>query len=306
MSVLGGLVKRVDAWANVLTGLGTTRDKVTWTLPTQQRRLPDELAASIFRGDDVARKILTKLPSEMLRNGFSIKVQTTSQRSGPDEELPEMDRADAHQTITDLETSSALTMRHQELGTAAACLKGLVWGRTFGAGVLVLGVEDGGRPEDPLREDAIRSFRYIHVFDRRSVTVDRFYDDPLAPGFGKPEVFRLQPVTASRRGSSTVLVHESRCVVFPGVLTEDLVRAENGGWDDSLLQSLWTTLQREATNWATIGHLLSDASQGVYKVKGLLDIIARGEKAAMQTRAELIEICRSAARAIVVDAEHEG
>jgi hypothetical protein len=48
---------------------------------------------------------------------------------------------------------------------------------------------------------------------------------------------------------------------------------------------------------------MSDASQGIFKVQGLMSILAGGQKDALQTRMQLVDMSRSVARAILVDAD---
>jgi len=48
---------------------------------------------------------------------------------------------------------------------------------------------------------------------------------------------------------------------------------------------------------------MSDASQAVFKVQGLMSMIAGGQKDVLQTRMQLVDMSRSVARALLLDAE---
>lgn len=67
-------VQRVDGWINALTGVGTvTKDnRVSTTF------CPDvvdyQTALDLWRGDDLAAKVVETYPSEMLRQGFCVKI----------------------------------------------------------------------------------------------------------------------------------------------------------------------------------------------------------------------------------------
>ena len=50
---------------------------------------------------------------------------------------------------------------------------------------------------------------------------------------------------------------------------------------------------------------MTDISQGVFKIQGLIAMLAAKNAAQMQTRMEMVEIGRSAARALILDADKE-
>src|SRR5688572_30514923 len=64
---------RRDAWANILTAIGTTRDKRT----AGEFRLDpvtDIEAAEMWRGDDIAKRVIEALPKDALRRGYDLKL----------------------------------------------------------------------------------------------------------------------------------------------------------------------------------------------------------------------------------------
>ena len=62
-----------DGWRNILTGLGTERDKGTFAecLPTV---LTQQQYEDLWRGDDMADKIVTSLPGDALREGVTLSI----------------------------------------------------------------------------------------------------------------------------------------------------------------------------------------------------------------------------------------
>lgn len=52
--------------------------------------------------------------------------------------------------------------------------------------------------------------------------------------------------------------------------------------------------------------MLTDANQSVFKIAGLAALIAAGNKDALEARVQLVEMYRSALRAVIVDAGEEG
>ena len=75
------------------------------------------------------------------------------------------------------------------------------WARLFGGSIAVILIDDGGRLEDPLKPERVRSIDAMRVYPRSQVQTDFSQD-------GKPERFHV----SSMYGSFTV--HESRCLTF--------------------------------------------------------------------------------------------
>jgi len=64
-------------------------------------------------------------------------------------------------------------------------------------------------------------------------------------------------------------------------------------------------LTQFGVSWDSLAHILQDAYQGVYKVKGFIDALAGTDPGALQTRWALIDMARSAIRAVILDADME-
>ena len=137
--------------------------------------------------------------------------------------------------------------------------------------------------------------------DKRYCSVQSYYEDPEADKFLEPEIYRV----SAPNGKTLAAVHESRCIRFGGAETDEQTVRELGGWDFSVLQNCYHTMRAFENAWQAVNVLLSDASQGVFTIKGLINAMATpGGRATMQSRMELIDMSRSVARAIVLDADH--
>src|SRR5882724_1115959 len=62
-----GYAERADAWANSMTGIGTSRDKMTSTTFSSDGCLPFGLLEELYHNDDVAARICDLLPETALR-----------------------------------------------------------------------------------------------------------------------------------------------------------------------------------------------------------------------------------------------
>lgn len=316
--VLSGLDKwRTDAWENTTTGLGTTdRDKVIAQVLEADVALSDDTLELLYHQDDRAKLIVEARPREMLRQGFEVVVEKAAAPKGePPEPEPggEVERGDVHEGPyeADSETADAIRQYLERWGIVQKVTEGMIWGNLFGGALLIMGADDGQDMEQPLDLDRIRAVRYLTVLDKRGVRPLKYYEDPLKPKYGEIEVYELQPSggygTSSVPVANRAKIHESRVIRFRGALTSQRKQREDttGGWDHSVLQNVYDVLRDYAMIWRSAVHLISDASQGVFTMKGFLDIIAQGKQTALTTRLQIMELARSVTRAIVIDADGE-
>lgn len=276
-------VTRGDGWQNLLTGLGTTRDKRTHAtfggaMTFQNGQVLDEL----YAGDDVIARIADLPAQEMTREWIEI-------RAG--EEEADVAKA-AAQRLDDLDLQSKTT-------------EALTLARLHGGALMVLGVDDGQDPSKPLKEDAIKSFRWVSVVDRWEVTVASRYADPLSPKYGEPEVYTVRPQSEGGGTSQEARVHESRVIRFDGVFTPRRRRALLQGWSDSIVTRIYEVARDFGQGYAGAATALADFSQAVAKFKGLANMLAADQEGAVLKRIQVMDMSRSIARLVPLDAENE-
>lgn len=297
------VVNRLDAYVNLVTALGTSRDKMSYNRFVRSRPLDIDTLDALYSENDVAARVCDVVPEEELRQGYKINVAPDSD----DESGKDLDAASS--VGTDVQDYA------DALGLQAKFIEARVWGRVFGGGALILGADDGATAEagtlkEPLNENGISRFDHINVIDRRYMHPLSYYDDPTDPKFGKAKTFIITPqatssLQAARSLASAVEIHETRLVVFGGTRTTIHTRQTNGGWDTSVLQRMNTVLEQFGVSWQALTHILQDASQGVFKMRGLLDALASEETALVMKRLDMMDMARSNVRAVVLDAEGE-
>lgn len=281
---------RLDHWLNALTGLGSVRDKVQQYVFQRAGRVDDETLEAMYDEDDMASRIADSVPEHMMRRSFGLEC----------EEIPDLGEK-VHEYLEALEGEDAIT-------------DAMVWERVFGGGVVVIGVDDGQDVSLPLDESGIESIRFLNVLDRRDCVPIYWYSDPQKPKYGRPEVYRvtylIQGIADPRRNkpvhqTMTLEVHESRMLVFRGGRATVRNRFRYNGWGAPLLSKLKGPLRGFHGNWQAVENLMQDASQGVYKVKGFFDAITAKKLDQLEYRMQMIDMARSVARAIIVDADGE-
>lgn len=290
---------RADSWVNVLTGLGTaTRDKLMSMRFGTSVRLTAQELEEMYHGDDMIARICDLPGDEMLREGFDLNIEPGDENG--------VEETDAIALADDVVAAM------EDLGTREKYTEACSWARLYGGCAILVGADDGTPPErmaEPLREESIRSVWYLNVIDRRYLTPQTWYNDPSEPKFGLPKTFLIQPQVAAQSAADNSYenreVHESRLILFDGVRTSITRRQENGGFSESAIQRVYDVLRQFSQGWQSTAHLLTDAAQAVFKIDGLIRMISAGDTATIQQRMELVDMNRSVARALAVDAEKE-
>ena len=299
-------MSRSDGWENTITGLGTSRDKRLGTLikapATSAQR---EIFEFMYAGDDIAAIVADLPANEMVREWFKVNVDDSADNEPGDAE-GEL-RVEAESSTDDkVNVGKQVAQKLDDLAAQAMVGEALTWARVFGGGLLFLGVDDGRPLEEPLDKTAIKSFEFLIAFDRWEVHIETTVQDMGDPRFGKPELYRMQTQTETGIGSMQAQrVHASRFIRFDGVRTTRRRMASNGGWTDSIYIRIIEVLQDFGIAWHGLSHLLQDFAQAVLKMKGLAQAIASDNDDLVISRMQNMDLCRSVARAIPIDAENE-
>lgn len=332
---------RDDGWTSALTGMGTiSRDK-RQSNAFQLMRLTRVQAEQIWRGDDMAGRIVETRPKEMLRQGYEVKIAAEEEPDElPDDEgdFPPEARGDAFPPFGGggptapekppgviqqsdsgaREQAEAISAKLVELGVDARMQEALMYKAAYGGGAILLGVDDGVTDlRLPLREESIKTFAWVNVLERDELYPVQWYADPFQPKYGHPEIFQILPRIAASGAvpgrdagkslpvTGSVYVHESRLVRFTGLITSKQQAIETQGWGDGDLQRCHAVLRDFNLGWDGAGVLLSDFAQAVFKMKGLADLIATDQDDVVANRMRAVDMSRSVARAILIDADQE-
>jgi phage-related protein (TIGR01555 family) len=274
-------VMRTDGWINALTGLGGTRDRAAQACVANFRVLTVPELEAMYHGDDLPAKIVDAVIKDALRQGFEIKGDEDS------------------------ETLDAL----RAWKVPALVQEAATWGRLYGIGAVLIGTDEStGAMDEPLDLATMRegSLQYLMALDRQSLSIVDYDEDPTSPDFGEPRTFRLSLASATGSFHEGSLIHASRLIRFGGATTSERVRLQrNAGFDLSVLQRPAEILRDVDQTWRSIMNLIHDMSQAVFAIDGLIDMIAEGEKDVMLQRMEVVDMARSVARAVIIDAESE-
>lgn len=268
---------RADSWSNLVTGIGAATGRLDFQF-TPELRIADQTLEDMFHDDPYASRIVRAVPEEAMRRGFSV-------------------------SCGDPEVESRVQAALDELHVLSKVTEAWTWARLFGGAALFVGADDGRDPALPLDAANIRAIRFVTVLDKRELYPAKWFTDPLSSHFGEPETYRFTRSGAG--GTDTREVHATRLVRFDGAVTTRRRRQQHNGWSESELQRVFTKLREFNGNSAAASTLLQDASQGVFKIKDLMSLIAQDKQDVVRKRLQLMDMARGVARAIMLDADGE-
>ena len=271
-------LERVDGWANLVTGVGTSGRSKRLSFHADSL-LSEELLEQLFIGDAYANRICRVVPEEALRQTPKVTTGDTA-----------MDDALAER-LTRFEVAGRLT-------------RAWTWARVFGGGAVLVGADDGRPPWEPLDMRAIRTVRFLDVVDARELRPDRYETDQRALHFGEPLTYRLSRTGGGGAHESAVW-HRSRLVIFDGAPTTRRRRQMLHGWGESELQRLYSILQHFKGGGEASGTLLQQASESVFKLKGLMAMMAADKRDVLKRRLEMMDLARGVTRSVLLDEGEE-
>ena len=198
------------------------------------------------------------------------------------------------------ELAEAAEVYAARLSLKPRCLEASIFGGLYGGGLLIIGADDGQDMALPLDETRIKTIVYLAWIDRRFAFASSWYSE-IGPKYGE---VRTWQIVNPFGGQSNTVVHESRCVRFDGAPVDFLMRRRLLGWTLSVLQAPYDTLRQFDTSFQGIANLMADMSQAVMKINGLAQLISNDQHT-LQTRMQMVDMSRSTARMLYVDAENE-
>jgi len=305
---------RGDSWNNIITGLNILgRDKRTGANYQAFAISPTD-CEELYRGDDVAARVVEIPAREMTRKWCDVLIQDDD-------------------TNWSKEIQEAVAEEFKRLNVQEQYREGLKWAGVFGGAALLVGAADGaGDALEPLEMTKIQSVDWLTMLDAREAIAVNWYGDVAAPKYGDPQVYRIQPLTLDLGAASTLAseslsrlelkgqfneakaigkglvryVHETRIIRFEGVRVTRRQMRRQRGWGDSAYVRIAEEIRDFQALYDNIAQMMQDVSQAVYKVKGLAEILASAVGAQqLLTRLASLDAARSTIRAMVIDTDGE-
>lgn len=274
LSVALATVKQyTDGWLNLITGMGTEgRDRGANTSFEAKPWLTATECANLYHHDDICGTIANIFPEEALRRGHEI--------TGP--------------------KKAYLDACFRNLGAVGKIQKGASTSRALGGALGVMMIDDHQTADQPVDWSRPWPVLCLDVYDRREAMRFNYQSDPTHREYANPKVFQIQPAY----GGQTIFVHTDRILWFRGEETLNREREQLAGWDASVYQKVWDVCQKFANGYLSLDNMMTDASQAVLKIHGLLGLLGSpGGKELAQTRATLFDLNRGTGRTMFIDAD---
>ena len=176
-----------------------------------------------------------------------------------------------------------------------------MWGRLFGGAVIVMLISDGADDLiEPLNPNRVKSIDGLHVYDRTRISIMKKYNDSLDPKFEQPKIYNIATETQS------LMVHESRCIRFGGILTDYYTKQHREGWDNSAMQPVYNELLSLMSNMKSGEQIMNEFIVGILKMKNLADLSRSKEgQSIVHKRLDIVDQTKSNENTVVIDGEED-
>jgi phage-related protein (TIGR01555 family) len=264
-------------------GLGNERDSTQYADIQHVRQLSDIEKIALYEGDSDCQKVATLLPAAAKSAGI---VWTFGQAK----------RAKPHlvgEYLENLRTGSFLE------ALAEASIEARVHGNAY----LLLGIDDGGEFDEPVREQRIRSLRWV----------EPLFEGELEPivtrgDYRKPEFYQLSAwrnlgedgdVQRLRR------VHRSRVIHLAGVKRTGLALYYASGKHLSVYQAMLNSLVMNLQVYSGASNMVLKSDLFWYKMRGLASLATQNDNTPLLKRMLTIQMGMSVVKGLTMDADNE-
>ena len=275
-----GVKPRGDVWANTYSGLGTSQydpSVQTQYYTTYDITSRPQVIRAMMRSNPLGRKIVEK--QVKMAWGSGVGYQVSGGGDGAERDL--------HGELRRLEVQAKIQ-------------RARTFGRAFGGALLIMSVDDGLDPSEPLDLDRVRRLLYLRAVDRWDIPQQEI-DKSGGPRDGETEFY----IISSSHTASRIRIHHSRVIRFEGLEVDRYTKGTIGNWSDSVLQPAYDAVRDIDSGGQSLSSQLASAVQSVYKIKGLHEQILAGNREFVEDWIASLELFRSHLRAVGLDADNE-
>ena len=273
-------VFHVDAsqWVNVLSGLGTRRDKTIYTKFGQANIIdPDELT-QLYLSEGLATRIVRSLPEDSTREWLYFlndKVRKTLDK--------ECARLNVESAFTEAGVQSQLQ----------------------GGSIIIMGILDGRTIDQPVNEKDIRDIVYLRVVDSTciDITSSEFDMNINSPTYGKVLKYKVRQQINNQYFEQ--IIHASRVLEFKSDAVPSQIYSGATPsvkyWGIPKLQSIYNTLSAHGSILQNISNILYEFNSGTYKLTNLAQLLSAGNEQLLYKRMQAIQAGTSTLNARILD-----
>lgn len=271
---------RSDGLANVLTGMGTSRDKSTYTTAQPLIFLTQEELESLY-GMWIPKRVVDIVAEQSTRKGF--KVLFGGEGAAAEEV------AGIEQAIEDLYILENFLLASKNA-------------RLYGGSCILLFIDDGRSADQPVDVDNIRGIEGMEVLDRWQIAPiieeENLYD------YSKATYYQIIAGDLINQPQLT-RIHKDRVLRFDGEWQPYKIRQRNYGWGTSSLQSIYDSFRHYWAGLSSAATVLVEFDVFVHKLQGLANMLAAGKETDVRSRLVLNDMSKSIYRGYAIDKEKE-
>lgn len=271
---------RADGMMNVLTGMGSARDKSQYTYTKSITFLGQEELESLY-GEWLPRRIIDIYAEQATRKGFKVLFGG----EGPKAE----EVVGVEQVIEDLFILENLMLAAKN-------------SRLYGGSVILMYINDGRKADQPVDKRNIRSIEGLEVLDRYQIapviSEENIYD------YSKATYYQIIAGDLINQPNLTY-IHKDRILRFDGDWLPYRVRQRNYGWGMSNLQVIYDSFRHYWTGLNSAATLLTEFDIFVHKIRGLAAMLGAGKESQVKDRLVVNDMSKSIYRGYAIDAEKE-
>lgn len=267
----------MDGWVNILTSIGIKgKDKLTAGCAQWERMVETE-SESIYAGDDVARNIVDVVPDDSMSKGYKLIGLET-------------------------ELITKITDRFAQMKVDAKINEASKLARMHG-GAGILKVTQQMKLEGQIGSDPIKG---LIVFSRWNLRIptDGLVSNLMDPRFEQPNYYEFMN-NRSNANNVNEKIHHTRIIQFDGMYLPPILRQHNENWGDSILNVCKEPIRNFNLSHSSAALTLQDFSIPVLKMKGLAELMTANCDDKVLKRLEFINLSKSIAKMVVLDAEKE-
>jgi len=274
----GGL--RSDGLMNVLTGMGSGRDKSQYTSTKAITFLAQEELESLY-GEWLPRRIIDIYAEQSTRKGFKVLFGG----EGPKAE----EVVGVEQVIEDLYILESLMLASKN-------------SRLYGGAVILMYIDDGRKADQPVDKRNIYKVEGLEVLDRYQIapviTEANIYD------YSKATHYQIIAGDLINQPNLTH-IHKDRILRLDGDWLPYRIRQRNYGWGMSNLQVIYDSFRHYWTGLNSAATLLTEFDIFVHKIRGLAAMLGAGKESQVKDRLVVNDMSKSIYRGYAIDAEKE-
>lgn len=248
--------KKLDGLINLTTGVGGPSDKsidTTWTYSIANPYVIDVM----HEEDTVVARIAETPPRDALAQGFEIKSDGT----------PIPWRSDVGPKAFERWIRKKRVLSYFRYAMTVA--------RLYGGSGIVMHIEDGRAPDQPVDLDNIKSITLTRARDRWELIPTEWFTDFGDPRYEMPKIYNVVPRSyGGPTEGAPPRVHADRVLRFDGYELTSEAYARNLWWGGSVVWRAKARIEKFVGTEQAIHILLTEAKEDIVYLKGLAQRLA--------------------------------